>query len=214
MKHSDFLLMYTATPVLYKMKNHDSGINQYGLRPTSHYDFIAPTNLVNFGRGTSFANLGVRRSDRGEIDSAPSNSGSAVGTQAEMLGLSGDRKLEVCTQETTALRICMAKGTESCERESAILDACLSRVGSLRSALRQAGDEFYDWYIQNVSDNHTKPFQYRPHDWRHQYAQEKLHMAAKQFGKAYGKQPKRMSWCAQWTKSEGYGKRPRLPINK
>lgn len=214
MKQSEILHMYCATPILFKTRVHDSGVNQYGLKPTSHYDYINPTNLVNFGRGTSFSNLGVRRTDRGDIDSSPSLGGSPVGTQAKMLGLSGDDKLAMCQSETMALRVCMAKGTESCEYESAVLDGCLQKVGHLRMAMTNACNEFGDWFNQSVSDNHTKPFQHRPWDWRGHYAQEKLMWTHKQFNRGYGKQPKKLAHNARFTKSEGYGKRSRLPYNK
>lgn len=214
MKTTDILWMYSCTPVLFKVRSHDSGVNQYGLKPSSAYDYLNPTNLVNFGRGTKMGNLGTRRTDRGEIDSSPSMNGLPVIRQAAMLGLSGDTSLSMCQSETMTLRVCMAKGTESCERESASLDACLGRVADLRRAIAKAGGEFNDWYIQNVSDNHTKPFQHRPQDMRHHYAQEKLRVAAKQFGAAYGKQPKNLHHAARYTKTEGYGKRPRLPYNK
>ncbi|CUF24528.1 Hypothetical protein, putative [Bodo saltans] len=213
MRHTDVLQMYRASPIF--LKSQSSGVNQYGLKPQTAYDYLNPTNLINFGRGTKFDNLGVRRSDRGEIDSSPSMNGTAVFQQAKMLGLSsGDAQLNMCQGETMALRVCMAKGTEPCDRESSILDTCLGRVGELRRAISTAGFEYGDWFIQNVSDNHTKPFQHRPHDWREHYAQEKIQKSDVQGGRAYGKQPKLMAWNARYTKTEGYGKRPRLPINK
>lgn len=214
MKASDLLWMYRATPVVLKQKLNDSGVNQYGLKPTTHYDYINPTNLVNFGRGTKFENLGIRRADRGNPDASPSLSGSPVFTQTNLMGLTGDNQMTMCQSETMSLRVCMAKGTEACDHESAILDACLSKVTKLRKAITSASFEFQDWFTQNVSDNHTKPFQHRPWDWREHYAQEKIAMAGKQFGKAYGKQPKNMKYGARYTKTEGYGKRPRLPFNK
>jgi hypothetical protein len=215
MRHSDLLHMYRTTPIILKGRGNDSGVNQYGLKPQTPYDYLNPTNLVNFGRGTKFENLGIRRSDRGDIDSSPSMNGTPVVGQAKMLGLSaGDAQLNMCQSETMALRVCMAKGTESCERESATLDICLGKVRELRRAVSTAGWQFTDWFIQNVSDNHTKPFQHRPHDWREHYAQEKMQKADVQFGKAYGKQPKSFAHHARHTKTEGYGKRPRLPFNK
>ncbi|AYU78554.1 mitoribosomal protein mS37 [Leishmania donovani] len=214
MKSSDIFHACKYTPILLKSRTNDSGVNQYGLRPVNSYDYLNPTNLVNFGRGTAFDNLGVRRSERGQIDSAPSLGGSPVFTQAKLLGLSGDDQLRLCEAETTQLRMCMAKGGSTCERESLLLDACLSKVGHLRRAISQAGSEFNDWFIQNVSDNHTKPFQHRPHDWRHYYAQEKLVREKQQNGHAYGRRPKEFSFGARYVKTEGYGKRPRLPYNK
>lgn len=214
MKSSDIFHACKYTPILLKSRSTDSGVNQYGLKPVTSYDYLNPTNLVNFGRGTSFDNLGVRRSDRGQIDSAPSLGGSSVFTQAKMLSLSGDDQLRLCESETTQLRVCMAKGGSTCERESLLLDSCLSKVGHLRRAISKAGAEFNDWFIQNVSDNHTKPFQHRPHDWRHFYAQEKLVREKQQNGHAYGRRPKQFSFGARYVKTEGYGKRPRLPYNK
>ncbi len=214
MRHSELLHMYRSTPIILKRQN-DSGVNQYGLKPQTSYDYLNPTNLINFGRGTKFDNLGIRRADRGEIDSSPSMNGTPVISQAKMLGLSaGDAQLSMCQGETMALRVCMAKGTESCERESATLDVCLGRVRDLRRAVSAAGWDFTDWFIQNVSDNHTKPFQHRPHDWREQYAQEKKKKADVQCGKAFGKQPKNLAHNARYVKTEGYGKRSRLPFNK
>lgn len=214
MKASEIFYAARATPILLKSRAHDSGVNQYGLKPVNAYDYINPTNLVNFGRGTSFDNLGVRRSERGQIDSAPSLGGSSVFTQAQLAGLSGDDQLRVCETETMQLRVCMAKGGSACERESRTLDYCLSKMGQLRHAMSAACAEFNDWFIQNVSDNHTKPFQHRPHDWRHYYAQERLVHERQQNGKAYGKRPKQFSFGARYVKTEGYGRRPRLPVNK
>ncbi|KAH8618454.1 hypothetical protein ERJ75_000274100 [Trypanosoma vivax] len=216
MKSSDIFLAYRLTPIALKSRQHDSGVNQYGLKPVNAYDFINPTNLINFGRGTTFDNLGVRRAGRGEIDSSPSLGGSPVFTQAKLVGLSGEEQLVMCQSETMALRVCMARGAgkESCERESHALDTCLSRVGHLRRAMNLACWEFNDWFIQNVSDNHTKPFEHRPHDWRHFYAQEKLVRVRQQNGHAYGRRPKQFSFGARYVKTEGYGKRPRLPYNK
>lgn len=213
MRHSDILQMYRASPILFK--GQSTGVNQYGLKPQTPYDYLNPTNLINFGRGTQFGNLGVRRSERGQIDSSPSMNGMPMVQQAKMLGLAGgDGQLNMCQGETMALRVCMAKGTEGCERESATLDTCLGRVRELRRAISAAGWEYTDWFIQNVSDNHTKPFQYRPHDWREHYAQEKMQKAHVQGNRAYGKQPKNMAWNARYIKTDGYGKRPRLPVNK
>lgn len=214
MKASEVFYAYRLTPVLLKSRAHDSGVNQYGLKPTNTYDYINPTNLVNFGRGTSFDNLGVRRSERGQIDSAPSLGGSPVFTQAKLVGLSGDDQLKMCEGETMQLRVCMAKGGSACEQESRALDSCLGKVVHLRRAMSEAASEFGDWFIQNVSDNHTKPFQHRPHDWRHHYAQEKLVRERQQNGHAYGRRPKQFSFGAQYVKTEGYGRRPRLPYNK
>ncbi|EPY38913.1 hypothetical protein AGDE_00916 [Angomonas deanei] len=214
MKSSDVLRAYWATPILLKSKSGDSGVNQYGLKPTNTYDYLNPTNLINFGRGTSFDNLGVRRSDRGQIDSAPSLGGTPMFIHAKLAGLSGEEKLSMCTAESMSLRVCMAKGDGSCDRESAALDACLQKVGHLRQAMRNATAEFSDWFIQNVSDNHTKPFQHRPHDWRHFYAQEKLVKAKQQMNHAYGRRPKPLAFGARYVKTEGYGRRSRLPYNK
>lgn len=214
MRASDILYAYRHTPVLLKSRGHDSGVNQYGLKPQNSYDYLNPTNLINFGRGTSFDNLGVRRSDRGQIDSAPSLGGTPVFTQARLAGLSGPEQLKLCEGETMRLRVCMSKGEGACERESSALDSCLGRVGHLRRAVSEACGQFNDWFIQNVSDNHTKPFQHRPHDWRHHYAQEKLVRARQQNHHAYGRKPKQFGFGAQYVKTEGYGKRPRLPYNK
>lgn len=62
MKGSDILHAFRSTPIFLKTQSRDSGVNQYGLRPTNSYDYINPTNLINFGRGTTFDNLGIRRS--------------------------------------------------------------------------------------------------------------------------------------------------------
>ncbi|CCW70297.1 unnamed protein product [Phytomonas sp. Hart1] len=214
MRASDIFHAWHLTPILHKSSTHDSGVNQYGLKPANTYDYINPTNLVNFGRGTHFDNLGVRRAERGEIDSSPSLNGTPVVTQAKLLGLSGPDTIRMCESEMMQLRVCMAKGGSTCERENRILDVCLSKVGHLRRAMGQACSEFNDWFIQNVSDNHTKPFQHRPHDWRHYYAQEKLVKEQQQNGSAYGRRPKQFSFGARYVKTEGYGKRPRLPFNK
>lgn len=213
MKASDIYLSFLAsTPTL--LRRRDTGVNQYGLKPQNSYDYINPTNLINYGRGTSFDTLGVRRSERGQIDSSPSLGGTPMFQHARLVGLSGEDQLKLCENETMQLRVCMAKGTGTCEREGRLLDVCLSKVVSLRRAMSQAGNDFTDWFTVNVSDNHTKPFQHRPHDWRHHYAQEKLVREKQQNHHAYGRRPKQFSFGAQYVKSEGYGKRPRLPYNK
>eukprot|EP00796_Vickermania_ingenoplastis_P010011 gene10011-6990_t len=213
MRASDlYLSVLSSSSVL--LRRRDTGVNQYGLKPQNSYDYINPTNLINYGRGTSFDTLGVRRSERGQIDSAPSLGGTPVFQHARLVGLSGEDQLKMCESETMVLRVCMARGDSTCDREGRLLDTCLSKVVSLRRALSQAGNEFTDWFTVNVSDNHTKPFQHRPHDWREHYAQEKLVKQKQQNYSAYGRRPKEFGFGARYVKSEGYGKRPRLPYNK
>jgi hypothetical protein len=202
-----------GTPALLK-KRGEYGMNQYGLRPASTYDFINPTQLVNFGRGTSFENLNVRRSSRGQNDSMPSIAGTAIRPVPVLAGLTGDNPVTMCKQETMALRLCMAKGDRECDAESATLDNCLTKVSSVRRVISQSCNEFTDWYVQSVSDNHMKPFEHRTHDWRHHVAQERLVQAHRQQNNAYGKHPKRLSVSAPHSKDPGFAKRPRLPVNK
>lgn len=213
MKATDVYLSALSSSPLW-LRRRDTGVNQYGLKPATTYDYINPTNLVNYGRGTSFDSLGVRRTERGQIDSSPSLGGTPVFQHARLVGLSGEEQLKMCEPETMSLRVCMAKGTSTCSHESRLLDTCLGKVVDLRRAMSQAGNAFTDWFTVNVSDNHTKPFQHRPHDWRHHYAQEKLVREKQQNGHAYGRRPKQLSFGARYVKSEGYGKRPRLPYNK
>ena len=211
---SDILLgLIHGTPPLLK-KRGEHGMNQYGLRPTSTYDFINPTQLVNFGRGTSFDNLHVRRGARGSQDSMPSINGTAIRPPPILAGLAGENPLTMCQQETMSLRLCMAKGEKECDVESATLDACLGKVASVRRVVAETCNEFTDWYNQSVSDNHTKPFEHRAHDWRHYFAQERQVQANKQQGNAFGKHPKRLAVSAPHSKDPGFAKRSRLPVNK
>uniref|UniRef100_A0A0A9WE44 Uncharacterized protein n=1 Tax=Lygus hesperus TaxID=30085 RepID=A0A0A9WE44_LYGHE len=114
MRASDILHAFSTTPILHKTHAHDSGVNQFGLKPVNTYDYLNPTNLINFGRGTTFDNLGIRRSERGQIDSSPSLSGAPVTTHAQLAGLSGNDQLKMCENETMQLRLCMARGGNTC----------------------------------------------------------------------------------------------------
>ena len=202
-----------GTPALLK-KRGEYGMNQYGLRPHSTYDYINPTQLVNFGRGTSFDNLHVRRGAKGSFDSMPSIAGTAIRPVPILAGLAGDNPVTMCKQETMALRLCMAKGDKECDAESAFLDNCLAKVSNVRRVISRSTNEFTDWYHQSVSDNHSKPFEHRAHDWRHYFAQERMVMAHRQGNQAYGKHPKRLNVSAPHTKDPGFAKRSRLPVNK
>jgi ABC-type nitrate/sulfonate/bicarbonate transport system permease component len=50
-KTTSIFEMYSATPILSKPR-FSSGVNQYGLKPETTYDYLNPTQLVNFGAGT------------------------------------------------------------------------------------------------------------------------------------------------------------------
>lgn len=217
MQPSTVLSMYSATPILMKPK-FSSGVNQFGLKPVNHMDFMVPSMLVNYGRGTTIDTLDVRRTPSGK-KSAPSLDGLAVTDQLpKMLGLVRNdyKELHFCSSETAGLRICMAKGTSSCEREYGLLQMCLERVQPLRSAITRAGSEWRDWFIQNVSDNYTKPCQHRPHD---HIEQRNAHLEQRfraQGGRAFGKHPKKLAWGVRSLRQPGSGmaRFSRLPVNK
>lgn len=211
-------LMMRETPILHKASRYSTGVNQFGLKPDSTYDVMNPTNLINHGKGTSFDRLDVRRGEFRLRRSATSLHGMALGKGVnDLLGVNPaatQHSLSFCTAEAAALRACMAKG-DTCDNESRIYDACIDRVGALRAELQGASSRFYDWYVANVSDNFTKPFQHRRHDHRQHYATEQLVMARKQGGVAFGKRPKNLDWRVKTMREPGSGaRRSRFPINK
>lgn len=208
-----------STPVL--AAKLPSGVNQFGLRPETHYDFMNPTNLINFGKATTFDSLHVRRATgRGKPGSSPSLDSNAVGHLfPKMLGLakeSSNENLAFCSSETASLRVCMAKGLSTCERENAMLQKCLNSVTPLREAIVKAGDEFSDWFTQSVSDNFTKPFTHRRQDHAEMYAEEFKERSRSQFGRTYGAHPKGLRWGIAAHRPAGFNlaRRSRLPFNK
>jgi hypothetical protein len=209
--------MYSRTVSLLKNNRIFSNTNQYGLKPVRTMDYLCPTMLVNFGRSSGMDTLETRMGGRFGADSSPSMNGFALVNQAEMLGISKrgnpETSLSLCSSETSSLRVCMAKGTSSCEHESAVLDSCLSRVKSVKSAITGAGNDYMDWYNQQVSDNYTKPFQHRPHDWRHMRAQEEIGAAKGSFNSALGRHPKKLVPQEKFHKVHS-SKNARLPYNK
>jgi hypothetical protein len=215
MKATHFQL-FGATPVLQKPR-YSSSVNQFGLKPESNYDYRNPTNLVNYGRGTTMDTLNVRRSPTGQPGSSPSLDGMSILDQVpRMLGLvrNDNNALSFCSSETAALRLCMAKGQSACDRENTNLDACLARVMPLRKAISTAGRGFNDWFITTVSDNYTKPYTHRPQDNGDERAQEHLWNSKRMGGRAYGKYPKRLAWSAKSNKEPGFARRSRLTVNK
>lgn len=203
-----------ATPPALKSQ-FSSGVNQHGLKPVNMYDFKNPTNLINFGRATTFENLNVRRTSSG-VGSAVSFDGRTVGGRfAAFTGVVQNKPftLTFCRSETAALRICMAKGDSTCDRESRILQACLGRVQPLRGEATKLGLEFKDWFAQNVSDNRTKKPTNRPQDWRHVYAQENKQKTKQQSGIGSMRYPKQLSWDAHNVTPPGFATRSRLPHN-
>lgn len=218
LKTTELWSMYSLTPMLLAKKRPGDNMNQYGLKPTNFYDFLNPTNLINFGRSTRMDTLGTRMGNSGEPDSTPSLSGYAMSSQVQMLGISkrgaANESLSFCASETAILKVCMAKGTSSCEMESANLDNCLKRVSRVKSAITKAGHEFTDWFIQQVSDNHTKPFKHRPQDWRHVKDQEQLARTDTQGFLARDRRPKLLVPYKQHYARPGRARHSRLPVNK
>lgn len=206
-----------ATPV--RCAKLPTGINQFGMRPETHYDFMNPSNLINFGKATTFETLNIRKSAKGR-GSSPSLDSNAVGHLfPKMLGLADEQSnsnLAFCSSETAALRVCMAKGASTCERENEVLSKCLASVTPLRDAMVQAGTEFGEWFQQTVSDNYTKPFTHRKHDHREVYAEEAKMKERTQCGKAYGKYPKNLQFAIGAYRPAGMNlaRRSRLPFNK
>lgn len=209
--------MYARTVSLLKNNRIFSNTNQYGLKPAKTFDYLCPTVLVNFGRSSGMDTLETRVGPRGAPDSSPSMNSFALVNQAEMLGISKrgnpETSLSLCSSETASLRVCMAKGTSSCEHESAVLDSCLSRVKSVKTAIASAGSDYMDWYSQQVSDNYTKPFQHRPHDWRHLRAQEELGRSRGTFYSGLGRHPKKLTPGDKFHLPNA-SKRSRMPYNK
>lgn len=209
--------MYGHTACLLSKKRSSDNTNQYGLKPANFYDFINPTNLVNFGRSTNLDTLGVRMGEHKQPDSTPSLSGFGMGTQAQMLGItkkgSAD-SLSFCASETAVLRVCMAKGTSSCDAESSNLDSCLKRVSRVKSAIASAGHEYTSWFIQQVNDNHTKPFKHRPQDWRHAKNEEQMARTASQGFRGRHRRPKLLVPFKANYGNPVRGKSSRLPSNK
>ena len=210
--------MYGKTPILHLNRFERSGVNQFGLLPKAAYDFKNPTLLVNFGRGTEENSLATRRAQRfRDPDSDTIFQGNAQGkAMAKMLGLSsGEHSLAFCQDETFALRLCMARGTSNCARENAALTSCLAQAAPLKSAIRDVGAKFRDWYIQSVSDNGTVWFQHRKQDWQHYYWQEKLMWRRAQGGKAFGRHKKVLYWNAKSTNADTkFARFSRLPVNR
>jgi hypothetical protein len=175
MQSTSAFLMYANTPILNAVHRRNSGVTQYGLKPMTDYQYAHPTMLVNFGKATTMDRIAQRRSRSGK-GSSPSLDGLAMGHDVpKMLGLSKKPdagSLQFCSQETMALRLCMAKGESSCEKENNILEQCLGRVAPLREGLEKTGRDYVDWFIQNVSDNYTKPFSHRKTDHKLHYNQE------------------------------------------
>eukprot|EP00744_Colponema_vietnamica_P013257 GILI01018577.1.p1 GENE.GILI01018577.1~~GILI01018577.1.p1 ORF type:complete len:220 (+),score=24.20 GILI01018577.1:98-757(+) len=218
LKTSELWSMYSISPMLLVKKRPGDNMNQYGLKPTNFYDFLNPTNLVNFGQSTRMDTLGSRMGNSGEKDSTPTLSGYAMGTQVKMLGISksgmAGESLSFCSSETAILRVCMAKGTSSCEMESANLDSCLKRVSRVKSAITRAGHEFTGWFNQQINDNHTKPFQHRPQDWRHAKEQEQLGRTDAQGFLAKNRRPKLLVPYKEHYAKPGRARTSRMPVNK
>lgn len=216
-KATEIWAMYSHTSTLLVKRRSGDNTNQYGLKPTNIYDFLNPTNLVNFGRSSNLDTLGSRMGDPRQPDCTPSLGGYAMGTQSQMLGITkkgSAESLSFCASETAILRVCMAKGTSSCETESANLDSCLNRVSRVKAAITQAGEEYTDWFIQQVSDNHTKPFDHRPQDWRHATCQERMARTDTQNHAGINKRPKTLVPFKQFYGDPSRGKRSRIPVNK
>ena len=188
------------------------------MKPERSYDFINPTNLVNFGAGTTMDTLNVRRPATGR-GSSPSFRSRAIGDASiRALGTHPDdpNTISFCSRESAALRICMAKGESTCEGESARLESCLGRVAPLKEQLYKLHGEFKDWFIQNVSDNFTTPMIHRPHDHRPHYFAEADFQKKRQYGGAgtLFMYPKRLAWNAKTTHLPGTARYSRLPVNK
>eukprot|EP00758_Cryptobia_borreli_P007552 Tbor_TRINITY_DN5311_c1_g1::TRINITY_DN5311_c1_g1_i1::g.5237::m.5237 len=217
-RNSDAALMYAATPIFLKNNRIGSNMTQYGLKPTSPYDFICPTNLINFGRSSGMDTLGTRIGNTSSSDSSPSINSYAVINQAAMLGVAaktkGGESLSFCSGETAALKVCMSKGTSSCEQESAVLDSCLKRVSKVKGAISRAGREYTDWLTQQVSDNYMTPFMHRPQDWRHAKQQEILGRTKSQSFQTGERRPKQMAAFKKYYTPIGRARNSRLPFNK
>lgn len=215
-KSTSIFEIYSSTPLLHKPR-FSSGVNQYGLKPESPYDFVNPTNLINFGAGTTMDTLNVRRSATGR-GSDPSMRSLAIRDSAfRSLGVVPDdpNAISFCSRESASLRICMAKGQTTCEAENSRLEACLGRVRPLKQQLLKLHGEFKDWFIQNVSDNYTTPPIHRPQDHRDHYTAEAHHMRQLQTKcRTMWHYPKRLSWGANTYHLPGTARRSRLPVNK
>lgn len=216
-KTTNILEMYSATPILHKPR-FSSGVNQYGMKPERQYDFINPTNLVNYGAGTTMDTLNVRRPPSGRGSSPSFRSRAICDNTTKALGTRADdpNTISFCSRESAALRICMAKGQSTCESESSRLDACLGRVAPLKDQLYKLHADFKDWFIQNVSDNFTTPMTHRPQDHRPHYFQEAHFQRRRQMGGAGNMfmYPKRLAWNVKTTHAPGTARRSRLPVNK
>lgn len=215
-KTTSIFEMYSATPILNKPR-FSSGVNQYGLKPETGYDYLNPTQLVNFGAGTTMDTLNVRRSASGR-GSSPSMRSLAINDVAlRSLGVVADdpNAISFCSRESAALRICMAKGQSTCEGESSRLESCLGRVRPLKQQLSKLHGDFRDWFIQNVSDNFTTPPIHQPHDHRAHYFNEAHYNRARQqkAGTIFS-QPKRLAYGARTFNLPGTARRSRLPVNK
>jgi hypothetical protein len=215
-KTTSIFEMYSATPILSKPR-FSSGVNQYGLKPETTYDYLNPTQLVNFGAGTTMDTLNVRRAATGRGSSPSMRSLSIGDVSVRALGVVPDdpNAISFCARESTALRVCMAKGQTTCEAENSRLDACLGRVRPLKASLQRLHSDFRDWFIQNVSDNYTTPPIHQPHDHRPHYFNE-AHFNRVRQAKAQTlfKQPKRLSYGANTFHLPGTARRSRLPVNK
>ena len=196
-----------------------SGVTQYGLKPVNTYDFKQPGMLVNYGRSTNMGEINIRRSDPGKVGSAISFDGASVGGQlAHFTGMTGDKhnvyQITFCRAESTALRICMAKGQSNCETENRFLSACLGRVMPVKREAREMNERFADWFRANVSDNFTKPLTHRTQDWKHVRAQEELVKRNAMHGRGARKYPKPIPWGSHFWAEPGFAKRSRMPVNK
>lgn len=207
--------MFSNTPVNLR---RPSSVTQYGLKPVNKWDFKAATSLVNWGKGSRMEDVNIRRSDPGMFGSAVSFDGTVMNSAFAMMnGFFGksDYKLRFCEAETASLRICMAKGESDCVRESRVLSSCLGRVQPLKEEAAKMQFRYLEWFRANVSDNFTKPFTHRKHDWQHYYAMEERVWRMRMHGRGMHRYPKELSFnVAQYNKNHpGLARRRRLPVN-
>ena len=215
LKHTSILDMYASTPLLHRPR-FSSGVNQFGLKPETPYDFVNPTNLINFGAGTTVDTLDVRRAAIGRGSSPSFRSVAITDNAVRALGVvPGDpNAISFCSRESASLRICMARGQSTCEQEHQRLETCLGRVTPLKEEIQKVGRGFADWFIQNVSDNFTKPYAHRPQDNKAHYYQEYLDKSRRMSGKATYQFPKRLAWGARTFHLPGTARYSRQPVNK
>ena len=169
-----------------------ANVSQYGLKPVSTNHFAHPTMLVNYGRATSMEWIGQRRAPRKERGSSPTIDGLPMGKEvSDMLGIAKQHKnspassnnLQFCSSEISTLKICIARGNSECERESLSLQRCLRQSQPLIKSIEDVGDQYLDWFIQNVSDNATREFRHTPGNMeiRYQRAQHARARGLKQY---------------------------------